>query len=138
MLEKLGTRNIEAEQDVAACGEPGLVDRLHDRIERRSVGRQVGREPPLVANRGVQTLAAQHRLQCMENLRAVAQRFGKTRRADRQDHELLDIHAVVGMRTAVDDVHHGYRHGRVVAEVPEQWYATRLRHGPGRGQRDRQ
>ena len=46
----------------------------------------------------------------MEDLDAVAQAFGKRRRADGQDHELLDVDAVVGVRPAVDDVHHRQRH----------------------------
>ena len=34
----------------------------------------------------------------------------KRRRADRHDHELLHVEAVVGVRAAVDDVHHRHRH----------------------------
>ncbi len=42
------------------------------------------------------------------------------------------------MGTTVDDVHHRHRHGRVVAQVPEQRHASRLRHRAGRGQRHRE
>jgi hypothetical protein len=72
----------------------------------------------------------------VKNFGTVAQRLRKIGCPDRQDHELLDIHTVVGMRTAIDDVHHRNRHGRVLAQVPEQWLAGRLRRGAGCGQRD--
>ena len=52
----------------------------------------------------------QHFLQRVEDLRAVAQRLRRSRRADRQDHEFLDVDAVVRVRAAVDDVHHRHRH----------------------------
>ena len=60
------------------------------------------------------------------------------RRADRQDHELLDVDAVVGVRAAVDDVHHRHRHRRAVPEVAEQRQSLRCRLGLGRRQRDRE
>jgi hypothetical protein len=46
----------------------------------------------------------------MKHLGAAAQRVAKVLRADRDDHELLQIQAVVGVRAAVDDVHHRHRH----------------------------
>jgi hypothetical protein len=45
----------------------------------------------------------------MEDLGAAAQPFGEARRADRHDHELLEIDRIVGMGTAVQDVHHRHR-----------------------------
>ena len=46
----------------------------------------------------------------------------KRRRADRDDHELLEVHVVVRVRAAVDDVHHRHRQdpGRVAAQVAPQ------------------
>ena len=49
------------------------------------------------------------RLQRMENLRAHAQRLGECRRADRHHHEFLEVDRIVGMRAAIDDVHHRHR-----------------------------
>ncbi len=66
----------------------------------------------------------------MEDLRAVAQRLGEARRAHRHDHEFLDVDAVVGMRAAVDDVHHRHRHGEIAAGV--QVAEQRLAAGRGR------
>ena len=45
----------------------------------------------------------------VEDLGAHAQRLGERSRADRHDHELLDVDRVVGMGAAVDDVHHRHR-----------------------------
>ena len=53
----------------------------------------------------------------MERLGAVAQRLGETRRANRHDHELLEVDVVVGVLAAVDDVHHRHRQ-RVRADPP--------------------
>ncbi|MCY1240282.1 hypothetical protein D9M72_531210 [compost metagenome] len=46
----------------------------------------------------------------MEHLGAHAQGFPESGRADRLDHELLDIDIVIGMLAAMEDVHHGHRH----------------------------
>ena len=49
----------------------------------------------------------------MEHLGALLQRMTEALGADRQDHELLDIETVVGMRAAVDEIHHRHRHHRL-------------------------
>jgi len=56
----------------------------------------------------------------VERLGGRAQSLPETRRAHRHDHELLDVHIVVGMLPAVEDVHHGNRNvpGHDPAEVP--------------------
>jgi hypothetical protein len=69
-------------------------------------------------------------LQRVEDLRAVAQRLAQRRRADRQDHEFLDVEAVVGVRAAVDDVHHRHRHHRL-ALAPEGWRRAAEQRLPG-------
>ena len=48
----------------------------------------------------------QRLLECLEYLDTHAQPFGKARRADRHDHEFLEVDGVVGMHAAIDDVHH--------------------------------
>ena len=59
------------------------------------------------------------------------------RRADRHDHELLEVDLVVGVRAAVEDVHH--RHGqdvrRVAAEVAPQRQPLLGRRRVGGGER---
>jgi hypothetical protein len=45
----------------------------------------------------------------VENLGAGPQRFGKRGQADRHHHEFLQVHVAVGVRAAVEDVHHRHR-----------------------------
>ena len=78
--------------------------------QRRRVGRQVRRKPALVADRGRQPLGVEQLLQRVEHLGAAAQRLAEALGADRDDHELLHVEAVVRVRAAVDDVHHRHRH----------------------------
>ena len=58
--------------------------------------------------------------------------------AQGHDHELLHVNVVVGVRAAVDDVHHGGRQqaGADAAEIAEQRLAGVGRRGMGRGQRN--
>ena len=58
----------------------------------------------------------------MEDLCAHPQRLAEVRRAPRLDHEFLEIHVVVGVLAAVEDVHHRYgqRVGRGAAQVAIQ------------------
>jgi hypothetical protein len=51
-------------------------------------------------------------LQRVEDFGAAAQALGEARRADRHDHELLEVDRIVGMGAAVQDVHHRDRQGR--------------------------
>ncbi len=50
----------------------------------------------------------QQLLQGVEHLDACAQRLAEAGRAQRHNHELLEIERVVRMRTAIDDVHLGH------------------------------
>src|SRR6059058_5267221 len=88
----------------------GLLDRLHDQLDRLfMVGHRRG-EAAFVADRRAQALRVQDLFQGVEHLGAVADGFLERRRAERDDHEFLDVQVVVGVRAAVDDVHHRHRH----------------------------
>ena len=78
------------------------------------------------------------RLEGVVDLGAPAQRLGEGLRADRGDHELLDVDVGVGVRAAVEDVHHrDGQHVRVrAAEVAEQRQVGGLGGGVRDGQRD--
>ena len=67
----------------------------------------------------------------MEDLNAHAERFGKLFRAVGRDHELLHVDGVVGVRAAVDDVHHrdGQRGSGGAAEVAVERRTLRNRGG---------
>ena len=105
-------RRIERNRNLLA----GLVSRGGDgfeyAVERFFVGFQVGREAAFVAHGGGVAVLFQHGFQMMEHFDAPAERFVKTGRAERHDHEFLHVHGVVGVRAAIQDVHH--RHGKRV------------------------
>ncbi len=67
-------------------------------------------------------------------------RLSERTRADRDDHELLEVDLVVGVRPAVDHVHHRHREhvGRLAAQVAPQRQPLLGGRGVGRRQRDRE
>jgi hypothetical protein len=78
-------------------------------ISRSSAARlldRLGGESALVAETGGESLRVQDRLERVVRLDAPAQALAEGLRADRQDHELLDVDVRVGVRSAVDDVQH--------------------------------
>ena len=79
----------------------------------------VGREAAFVADRGAHALVVDDLLQRVEDLGAVAHRLAEARRADRDDHQLLQVEVVVGVRAAVDDVHHRHRHAACAPMPPK-------------------
>ncbi len=118
--------------------EAGLLDGLDDELQCGAVAGQIGGEAALVTQTGRVALGLQHALERVVDLRALAQRLGEGVGAQRRDHELLHVDRRVGVRAAVDDVHH--RHGQQVgvrpAEVAEQRQAGGLRGRLGHGERD--
>ena len=74
------------------------------------MARDIRREAALVAHGGGHALRVDQFFQCLENLGAAAQRLAERLRADRHDHHLLHVEPVVGVRAAVDHVHHRHRH----------------------------
>jgi hypothetical protein len=94
--------------------------------------------PTLVAEAGGQALLVEHLLERVVDLGAGTQCLAERRRPDRRDHELLDVHIGVGVRTPVDDVHHRHRQqvGVGAADVAEQAQLGALRGGLGDGERD--
>ena len=118
-----------------AGGKARVADRFDDQVERGAVVLEVGGEAALVADARAQAVLLEHGLQRMVGLRPPAQRLGERGRADREDHELLDVHAVIGVRAAVEDVHHRHREQVRVrpAQVAEQRQARRLGRGPRHG-----
>ena len=97
-----------------------------------------GAKPPSSPSPVARPLLLQHRLQRVVDLGAGAQRLGEGRRADRRDHELLDVDVGVGVRAAVEDVHHrhGQQEGVRAAEIAEQRQLGAARGGLRDGERD--
>ena len=109
VVPQLARRDIECQIDVGSGLESGLADRLEDDVECLLVGLQVGRESALVADAGRVAGLLQDSAKRVEDLGAGAQSLGEARRAKRHHHELLKVHAAVGVGSAVEDVHHRHR-----------------------------
>src|SRR5690606_24469202 len=77
VVEELAGGDVQAQHHVLARVITGLADRLEDRLQRFLVAAQVRREAALVADRGRQASALEHRLQRVERLGARAQRLGE-------------------------------------------------------------
>ncbi len=86
-------------------------NRFSDNSQRFRVGAQVRRIAAFVTHSGVHAFAFQHFCQVMENFRTHTDGFFNRFRANRLDHEFLDVDVVVSVLAAVDDVHHRNRHG---------------------------
>jgi hypothetical protein len=76
----------------------------------------------------------------MKDLDASAQPLGKGGKANRHHHELLEIHRVIGVGAAVDNVHHRYRQlpRATSAEVLVERQTAAFSRGVGGGERDRE
>jgi hypothetical protein len=97
---------VEGNGDVLARFVTGSFNGFHNHIHGFVIRLKVGRKAAFIAHRGHQSTLLQKFLQCVKCLRAVAQRFGKGRCADGEEHELLEVHVVCRVRAAVEDVHH--------------------------------
>ena len=125
------------ERQLLARHAPGALDRLEQQLERGLVRRQVGSEAALVAERRRQPALVQQRLQVVVRLDRPAQALAERRRADRHEHELLDVDVVVGVGAAVEHVEHRHRQhvGAGAADVAPQRQVELVGGGPGDGQR---
>ena len=118
----LARRRVEGDGDLFAGRVAGLLDGFDQHADGVFVGRQVGREPTLVADGRRQPPLVQQALEHVVGLRPPLQRLGVGRGAHRHEHELLQVDVVVGVHAAVDDVHHRDRQhvGVGPADVPVQ------------------
>ena len=123
-MEDLAGGRVERDRDVVAraCSRPRSIASTRS-SSAASLESQVGREAALVADRRRRAPVVEQRaLQRVVDLGAPAQRLGEAGRADRHDHELLEVDVVVGVGAAVEDVHHRHR----------QHVRRRRRRGSGR------
>ena len=139
-IVKLGRSRVHSEHDVGTGLVASSLACLHHVLERLFVRLEVRSETAFIAHAAAKAGIVQNLLQRVVDLSAPAQRFGKRVGADRHDHELLEVHVVVGMRAAVQNVHHGRgKQMRVhTADVLVQrkfgGLCSSLRHGQGRAQ----
>jgi hypothetical protein len=98
----------------------------------------LGGEAALVTDGRGHAAGVDDLLEGMERLGTVAKGFTEGRSAHRNDHELLQVEVVVGVSTAVDDVHHrdGHLEGTHAAEVAVERHAGLFGGGAGHGHGD--
>jgi len=96
---------------------------------------QLGANPPFIANGGGVAVLLQRSLEGVENFDAPAERFRESRRPHRHDHEFLEVYGTVGVRAAIEDVHHGAREKicRSVRGISRQVFVERLVERSGGG-----
>ncbi len=141
---ELRSRAVHRQSDVFAQLVACRFYRFSDNSQRFGVRAQVRRVAAFVANSGVHAFAFQHFRQVMENFRTHANRFFHGFRANRLDHEFLDVDVVIGVLTTVDDVHHRQRHREFARRAVQfsnvliQRHAFRCGCSFGVGQRNRQ
>ena len=107
------------------------------RDERLLVGFEIGCKSAFIADGGVVPLGLEDRLQVVEDLGGHAESLPESLGPHGHDHEFLDVHVVVGVLAAVDDI--GHRHRDVVgddaADVPVEGKLHGLRGRLGAGER---
>ncbi len=83
---------------------------------------QVGREAAFVADGGGEPLVEQLLLQRVEHFLAHADRLSETAGVVRHDFEFLEVHRVICVATAVDDVETGHwqQRGIIATQVTIQ------------------
>jgi hypothetical protein len=122
VLEDLAGGRIEGDGHVVAGAVARSLDSSHQHLERCLVGGEVRREAALVAHCRGEPAVVECALERVEDLHAGAQPLRVGGRAHRHDHELLEVDLVVGVRTAVEHVHHRRRQHvrRLAAEIAPQ------------------
>ena len=116
-------------------GEARGGDGFEDDLQGFFVGLQIGREAAFIADGGGIAALVQDRFQVVKDLHAHAQRFGKTRCADGHDHEFLQVHGIIGVGAAIEDIHHGHgqRGGVALAGIAREIAIERQALGGRRG-----
>jgi hypothetical protein len=101
-------------------------------------GSKVRRKPAFVAYIRIVAGIVQRFLEGVEDLGTHADGVGHAFRADRHDHEFLDVDRIVGVRAAIDDVHHRCRQdtGVRTADIAVKRHGGVFRRGLGERQRD--
>ena len=138
LVVELAGRRIERNRNLLAGRVAGCLDSFENHLDGLAVGLERGSKAALVAHRSVVALLLEHAPEGVEGLGRPAQRLGKTLGAYRHDHELLKVHVVISVGSAVKHVQHGRRQHRGVhaAQIAVERNLQRLRHGARGGHGD--
>ncbi len=108
-IVELAGGGIERYADLHTGFVTGGGDGFQHDLDGLFVGFAAGRKAAFIADGSGVTVLLESGLQRMEDFHSPAQRFRKAWGADGHNHEFLKVHRTVGMRAAVEDVHHGAR-----------------------------
>ncbi len=109
-VEEFAARRIERNGNVIAGAKARLANSFENHLNGFNVGFERGSETAFVTDRGVVATLLEYSFQRMKNFRAPLQRLRKRLRAYGHGHEFLEVNVAVGMRAAVENVHHVQRH----------------------------
>ena len=136
VVEELGGRRVEGEEDIDARAVPRRRDGLMHDLQRLPVGQRRRREATLIADVRAVATGAQQPLQGLVDLGAGAEGVGEVADAGGGDHEFLDVRGVLGVLTAVQDVEHRHRQRDARAKVAVEGHACGRGGGVGNGKGD--
>ena len=117
ILVELGGGAVQGQGDIRAQLVASFVHRFGNGFQGRFIRGQVRREPALITHRRIQAAGRQHFFQVVENFRPGAQALRKTGRGHRLHHEFLNIHIVIRVLAAIEDIHHRHRHTEFGAAI---------------------
>ena len=125
----LGGGGVQRDVELLARPVTGVGDGLENDFDGLFGGLEVRSEPALVADSGREALALENLGEVVIDFSAHSQRVCPAARAVGHDHELLNVHGVVRVLAAVEDVHHRNRQvlGVGSAEVAIERQSERLR-----------
>ena len=138
LVPELAGGGVEGDEDLLAPGIAGLVHGLFDDLQCVLVVLEVWCEAALVADGGAHVSILEHTLECVVDLNASAKGLAEVVEPPGLDHELLEVHGVVGVLAAVEDVQHRHRErlGTRAAQVAIEREARGIGGGLGGGHRD--
>ena len=122
------------ERDRDALTVPRSIRCIENGLDRCSGRLEIRREAALVADAGRMTALVEDGLERVEDFGADTERLGEGLSATGDEHELLEIEAILGMRPAVDDVQQRHRQRpRAVPAEPAIQRSARIRGSRLRG-----
>ena len=138
LVEEFAAGGVEREYDVLTRFVACECDGFEDDVDGFDVGLERRGKAAFIANGGVVALLLEHALEGVEDFGTPAQGFGEAFGADGHDHELLEVHVVIGVCATVDDVHHrrGQQAGIDAAEIAIERQLERVGRGARGGHGD--
>ena len=107
-LKKRACSRIKSNGHIPSRGVTSGFHGFENDLTGLIVALEIRGEPSFIADARAVPLLPEDLLERVKGLSALAQGFPKGWRTDRHHHVFLEIHAVIGVLPAVEDVHHGH------------------------------